>query len=419
MLVPMVYDRLGNTMCLASSWLSATSIICAVPPGTGSGHSARVQLMQCPPAIQGMDPALAEQEKCRFNSEYGLSRAFSYDTPAVLRVLPNNAPPSGFVVLTLSGMNFGTFLDDPWRVTRIDPTTAGLVAEEQKFLHVADGVQAYSLAKYPTRDYYKSLHLRESNKDRAADFAGGLEYVRVSASVDEFDGRACSCISTPECNHPACGPVRADFNCRSARYLCVEDTPRSYRECGNLAGSNNCRSIKGYPDGTCQPVSIGMGCQYYEESCRPSSIHHNPDECVPDYLHAACSIPLEPDGISCRGVPRYSEAEALCTSRQHATISGTECITLTWLSDSSMICRVGPGLGRDQTAYVEINGQGRSLSRAFSYDAPVIHSIPKILVPATGGTTLSILGQGFGIFPCNRTWCSVGSVRGDTVSTDK
>ena len=127
---------------------------------------------------------------------------------------------------------------------------------------------------------------------------------------------------------------------------------------------------------------------------------------------AACQYSIQPDGVTCADVPEHSENEALCQSGQHSLVSGTECVTYTWISDSSLLCRTSPGLGQAQDMIVQVNSQQKSLSRAFSYDMPVISSIPENLMPASGGTSVTIYGKSFGIFPCNRTWCSRAQVRG-------
>ena len=61
---------------------------------------------------------------------------------------------------------------------------------------------------------------------------------------------------------------------------------------------------------------------------------------------------------------------------------------------------------------VQVNKQSKSLSRAFSYSLPIISSIPLNVLPASGGSVLTIYGSSFGIFPCNRTWCSKTYVSG-------
>lgn len=384
-----------------------------MPPGTGSTLGAQVELMECPPGLDLEQPQLIAPYQCRVAMQVSLSRAFSYDLPQISLIYPQNAPPSGFSLITISGQNFGSFLDDPWRVQRFDPET--IDDDVPQILPVSYGIQAYSLAKYPASAYYKDLHLLLSNKQRAASYAGGLEFVCVSDQIDEYDGLPCVCLGA-ECNHPDCGPVRGTaFNCRAARYLCAGDTPRSYRECGSVAGGTTCVSDLGFSQGYCTPVALGRGCQYWEERCQPSHPNYNSDECVPAYMKAACEISVPPDGVTCADMPVHSEGEALCQSAQRSLISGTECVTYTWVSDSSLLCRTSPGLGQAQDVIVEVNSQRKSLSRSFSYDMPVISDIPGNVIPASGGSFVTIFGQSFGIFPCNRTWCSKFQIQGTQV----
>ena len=197
--------RIGSTDCLASIWSSDTSLRCVVPSGTGGALQAKVELMQCPPGLD-IGPPLPDPYECRTTSDVGLSKAFSYDAPILSMIKPPSAPPAGFNLITLFGKNFGPFLDKAWQVEVVDQTTLGDEAGPT-MIPVSNGIQAYSLAKYPSSSYYKGLHLQVSNKERAASFAAGLEFVCVSDSLDQYDGRPCLCIG-PECNHPACGPIR-------------------------------------------------------------------------------------------------------------------------------------------------------------------------------------------------------------------
>ena len=187
-------------MCPTSAWLSSTSIICVVPPGTGSGLSARVQLMQCPP---GAEPQTTSPESCRFYSEFGVSRAFSYDKPSVSGITPNNAAPSGYSLVTINGINFGPFLDDPWRVERQDPATIDALVPVT--LPVASGIQVCARARLcccmsarlptpcthtltHTHTHSLSLshthtHNTHARPNRAGVFAGEISYKPVLQST--------------------------------------------------------------------------------------------------------------------------------------------------------------------------------------------------------------------------------------------
>jgi hypothetical protein len=200
--------RLGSTNCLVSVWSSDTSLRCVVPSGVGASLKANVELMECPPDLDATGTTLVDPYKCRTTSETGLTKAFSYDAPSLSMFKPPNGPPAGYNLITVFGKNFGPFLD--WQVEVVDQTTLepGI---NPTMIRVANGVQAYSLAKYPGSSYYKGLHLELSYQERAASFAAGLEFICISDRVDQYDGRPCLCTGF-ECNHPACGPIRVHLN---------------------------------------------------------------------------------------------------------------------------------------------------------------------------------------------------------------
>jgi hypothetical protein len=132
-------------------------------------------------------------------------------------------------------------------------------------------------------------------------------------------------------------------------------------------------------------------------------------------MQQACKPAVQPDGTSCEVAPEFSENQALCKSRQHGFVAGTECVTYTWISDSSLLCRAAAGIGPNLEVVVQINKQRISLSKSFSYDLPSISSIPLFRMPTSGGRSITIYGQAFGLFPCNRTWCSSVEVLGQQV----
>jgi hypothetical protein len=108
-------------------------------------------------------------------------------------------------------------------------------------------------------------------------------------------------------------------------------------------------------------------------------------------MQQACKPAVQPDGTSCEVAPEFSENQVLCKSRQHGFVAG------------------------NLEVVVQINKQRISLSKSFSYDLPSISSIPLFRMPTSGGRSITIYGQSFGLFPCNRTWCSSVEVLGQQV----
>ena len=68
-----------------------------------------------------------------------------------------------------------------------------------------------------------------------------------------------------------------------------------------------------------------------------------------------------------------------------------------WLSDSTMVAKVSPGVQDDWNALLTIDGEhGGSMSKAFYYDPPHASSVKAGNAPAEGGTRISLFGINFG-----------------------
>ena len=120
----------------------------------------------------------------------------------------------------------------------------------------------------------------------------------------------------------------------------------------------------------------------------------------------------------CAMSPRFSGACNSCSKLGccnkkgtfGARVAATECVTLRWLSDSSMACRLAPGIGQAHDFMLAIDDyEGAQLvvkERVISFDVPTISAIERLTSPTTGGTLYGLRGQDFGTFSCNRSWCS-------------
>ena len=102
-----------------------------------------------------------------------------------------------------------------------------------------------------------------------------------------------------------------------------------------------------------------------------------------DYL---CRMSPRPEG---RGGCTRCNGVGCCNQRGTfgARIASTECITLRWLSDSSLACRLAPGIGSGLDVMVAIDDYaGSALSvgkRLFSFDVPMISSMTPGASPST------------------------------------
>jgi len=101
---------LGSTRC-ASEWVSATSILCRVPRGVGAGLQVLVD-------VEGQTVSV--------------TRAWSYNAPAVSSISPVAGSTTGAVSVTLSGAEFGFAGNSYNPSSSIGPTSCTTL------LHVSD-----------------------------------------------------------------------------------------------------------------------------------------------------------------------------------------------------------------------------------------------------------------------------------------
>ncbi|OBQ32396.1 MAG: hypothetical protein AN484_27995, partial [Aphanizomenon flos-aquae WA102] len=79
---------------------------------------------------------------------------------------------------------------------------------------------------------------------------------------------------------------------------------------------------------------------------------------------------------------------------------GTGCEASVWVSDSGVGCKAGGGVGPYQGAglpvVVSAAWQGGSVTRAWSYDQPVVSSVGLTNGPGTGSSSVTVVGHRMG-----------------------
>jgi hypothetical protein len=90
----------GGTACLASRWMSDTTVLCKLPSDTSADINVVITLDRHIKTLQ---------------------RVFSYDNPLVTSTVPANVPHDGGTVVTITGFNFGASAYNP-RAARLGDT---------------------------------------------------------------------------------------------------------------------------------------------------------------------------------------------------------------------------------------------------------------------------------------------------------
>ena len=408
---------LGESKCSSAIWQSDSQVICSkVVPGTGSLWDAQVLVEDRPS-----------------ESPTGLSRVFSYDRPIITGVFPGNAPPSGFSVVTLLGKNFGSGPD-----TKTDPRMPSCPQD-------APGQYRYILKPRASREAIcgtgfslpvtKRFTVKQPNEGENGPFEDlvwdnirpySLAHDPVGCILGEY-------LCTYKKSQKYCAEIPTACMALSDRKVLdydslftsgtqimggvVRPTDTSGEDTGGTprwyaisAAEGGCLGLD--PNSKCPPrvvssyIQDGLTCDMMDQQdpLNPQPYFHKHKIFSTAYL---CDISPRPLG-GCSTCARLG----CCNKRgtYGARVSGTECVTLRWMSDSSLACRLSPGIGAGHFVMVAINDkEGESLDmkeRLFSFDVPTVSSLTRGSSPATGGKNYMLNGQDFGTFACNRTWCS-------------
>jgi hypothetical protein len=80
-----------------------------------------------------------------------------------------------------------------------------------------------------------------------------------------------------------------------------------------------------------------------------------------------------------------------------AKIGGKPCLSIKWVSDAKLLCSVPPLADKAHSLSISLDGNVGTLANAFVVNGPHVLSVEPSRWPATGKTTLTIHGTGFGL----------------------
>jgi len=384
---PMI--QVGDTTCARVQWISDSEMVCnSLSRGLGGELDVRVALDTASTFNTG-----------RANADpRGLSKAMSYDRPAITAIKPTNGPPRGyFSAITIFGKNFGMGPEFP--AAAVCPQSQ---PSQQLLFDPPDDRFCKSGMVYPNFVVPQSEGLEDDfNVEwfNIRPYSLALDPIACAFNVYKCDmlkdERTCafiqsSCIAISNKSAPVrikgeettC-PIDTDF---------IDKTPL---DCAR-------RVVSGY-------IKDGVTCDKREVVELESGIQSTP------YFEAQGIFATD---YLCKMSPRFFGACPACPvlgccnkkGTYGARVSATECISLQWVSDSTMVCRVPPGIGNEHSILLAIDDTGGSqlsfFTKAFSYDAPTISSMSQIAVPSTGKLEITVFGAQFGTLQCNSSWCS-------------
>ena len=416
---PMASISLGESSCTSAIWVSDSQVICSkVIPGTGALLNAKV-------AIEGRPS----------ENPPGISRVFSFDRPVITGVYPGNAPPAGFSVITLLGQNFGAGPDTRsgrlpncpndspnqysyvlkprenreaicgtgfalpvtkrFQVRQPNFDEDGEVAEEGVLNQLRwDNIRPHSLAHDPVACIINEYLCTYKGQQKYCEFIRESCMALSNKTVSKLDAEYMPMVSFTEATTVA----RPKDGSNSPKWYAVGGKEAG---CANLPDESNCpaRVVSTY-------IKDGVNCDMIDQTdpVNPVPYFEKNNIYTTNYL---CNMSPRPLG-GCSTCARLG-----CCNRRGtygARISGSECVTLRWMSDSSLACRLSPGIGPGHFVMVAIDDyEGVAVAmkeRLFSFDIPTVSTLTRGSGPTTGGKSYTLLGTDFGTFACNRTWCS-------------
>mmetsp|Transcript_3543 Transcript_3543/g.12453 ORF Transcript_3543/g.12453 Transcript_3543/m.12453 type:complete len:1186 (-) Transcript_3543:1318-4875(-) len=376
---------IGDSKCIYSSWVSDSTVVCnAVPRGTGSAHNVRVDLNRQPLAAAGR----------RSENPKGLANAFSYDKPEVYGISPNNGPPGGFEAVTILGRNFGWGSD-------FNPI---LMSQCDYYIH--DGEYILFDEQQP------SQCITGFNIPGSGRFYVGQEIGSAPVNITWWSILPFSLAHDPI----AC--AKAEFrrsvlnagDAAAVKLACRDISDRSIPRSNSFVVNQCPSSVSSSGEVTYVPcpahvvsgyVKDGVSCET-KASSGTSTLFEANQIFANAYL---CKMTPKQSCPACQGTGCCNNPGTF-----GASIAHSQCITLRWVSDSSLVCRTPPGIGAAHTVTLALDDTAGSqiaqLSNAFSFDAPTITSASPVLSPTTGNLRITAFGRNFGTLECNSTWCS-------------
>jgi hypothetical protein len=428
--------RIGDSICLTTSWTTQTSLNCVHPAGTGGEHRVSVTMM----------------------GQVGSNlQAFTYGAPVISFVERFNAPTSSGATVTISGKNFG--YKDPSPTAKIGVTfckkttwigttsilcitpsgigsdmmlgldVASLVGTKMMhFSYDAPVITQSFISNGPAKSGTTITIFGTNFAERGDALTGGAGVPKVLVA-----GEACqSTWESPTsltCTTPhGTGSARAvgaivgslvgtqaatfTYDAPLITHVLSPNTPVSGATMVTIQGHNFAMSD------TTPTAMMGMSI------CSTTAWISNSQVTCVTQPGSGQQLPITVQVTKVYGtgmrlfsydapVVTSTGTENGVTSAQtqltisgfnfgntdltaSAIIGGTTCQVSQWISGTSIMCETAPGQGADSAMGVNLNNVIGTLGAAFSFDAPVISQVTQTNGPLTGQSEVIVMGLNFG-----------------------
>jgi len=338
--------RIGSTICTTSQWSTSTSIVCIAAYGTGASLTAAV--------------TVAKQVGTRVKS-------FSYDSPVITASDRPNGAVSGSTSVTVMGSNFGMENFSPTITigrsacqTTMWATDTSLVCGLMPGSGPSQTVTAMVTSVYGTTvsQYSFDAPVITTSFMVNGPFAGG---VVVTIHGTNFGARDLS--STAQVGQTYC-----------ASTVYVTNTAVS------------CTGPAGY--GKALPVRAIYG--NVVGTALAAFTYNSP---VPTAVLQSNMAQSGGETVTIWGT-NFGPSD----TTPNFAVGGTTCAKTQWVTETSVSCYVGGGVGVGLAVTANIQAMIGTLPMIFSWDAPVLTLLNDRNGPTTAGSAVTLVGKNFGMY---------------------
>lgn len=349
----------GGTICVRTVWRSDSRVECSVPKGLLETHSVVVSV----------------------SAKVGtLTQAISYDRPKITQMMHQNGAAGGAASLTVFGLNFGTYThsqtfilgdtkadvviwtSDSAMVTRI-PMGRGIAQTVAVLQSKREGGGTHST--FFTYDNPAITSVRRNGPQ-----SGGMFVTVTGAS---FGGVA---------------PTSLELKIGDTRCVTETWTSDSSMTCDVSPGFGQQDLTLRISPGQLLCMD-GSGAATCEETMKNGFVYDGPH---PAALNGSVNGPSS--GMVLITVTGTLFGVSDPGAHLYAKVGDTKCNETTWVSPTSLTCKINPGVG-SLGINVNLGGAESGIKRVFTYNTASIDTWSVFEGPQAGGVPIALTGTSF------------------------
>jgi hypothetical protein len=337
----------GMTLCQTTAWISNSQVVCQTRQGGGRALTAIM-------TVSGV-------------SGTGLM-AFTYDAPVVTQLSTENTAASGGVSITVSGFNFGQGAIDPSVLIGNTACTQSQWISGSSVTCLAAAGQGFEMAV--------GLNLDKV----VGTLAGAFTFdAPILSQVIQANG--------PTSGHGQVTIFGNNFGPDKAIAGVVGAT-----ECPSNSWASDTAVVCFAPPGQNGLKNVGLALEVSASGMRGKiEGTYTYDGPVITALYSSNNPTTGGGSITMVG-KNFAPTDA----SPEAQLGITTCLTTSWLTDSSMICRAPAGTGLNHGMTATVGRTPGTQLRSFTYDAPALTYAAMPNAPTSGATDITLSGFNFG-----------------------